>query len=99
MASTPVKINTVVERGVNDDEIVAMVEFARRNGYSIRFIEYMDVGNVNQWGLERWSRKMRSLPSSASRSRSKKRAGRAAAHRQSTIASVMEAPASGLSHP
>jgi cyclic pyranopterin phosphate synthase len=49
----PVKINTVVERGVNDDEIVAMVEFARRNGYSIRFIEYMDVGNVNQWGLEK----------------------------------------------
>jgi cyclic pyranopterin phosphate synthase len=49
----PVKINTVVERGVNDDEIVAMVEFARRNGYPIRFIEYMDVGNVNQWGLEK----------------------------------------------
>ena len=49
----PVKINTVVERGVNDDEIVTMVEFARRNGYSIRFIEYMDVGNVNQWGLEK----------------------------------------------
>jgi cyclic pyranopterin phosphate synthase len=49
----PVKINTVVERGVNDDEIVSMVEFARRNGFAIRFIEYMDVGNVNQWGLEK----------------------------------------------
>jgi len=49
----PVKINTVVERGVNDDEIVSMVEFARRNGFAIRFIEYMDVGNVNQWCLEK----------------------------------------------
>ena len=49
----PVKINTVVERGVNDDEIVPLVEFARRNSYSIRFIEYMDVGNVNQWHLEK----------------------------------------------
>ncbi len=49
----PVKINTVVERGVNDDEIVALVEFARRHGFAIRFIEYMDVGNVNRWGLEK----------------------------------------------
>jgi cyclic pyranopterin phosphate synthase len=49
----PVKINTVVERGVNDDEIVPMVEFARRNGFAVRFIEYMDVGNVNQWRLEK----------------------------------------------
>src|SRR5512135_1118312 len=49
----PVKINTVVERGVNDDEIVALIEFARRHGFAIRFIEYMDVGNVNRWGLEK----------------------------------------------
>jgi GTP 3',8-cyclase len=49
----PIKINTVVERGVNDDEIVAIVEFARRHGFATRFIEYMDVGNVNQWGLEK----------------------------------------------
>jgi cyclic pyranopterin phosphate synthase len=45
----PVRINTVVERGVNDDEIVPLIEFARSNGYSIRFIEFMDVGNVNNW--------------------------------------------------
>ena len=49
----PVKINTVLERGVNDDEILAMVEFARRNGFAIRFIEYMDAGNANQWGMEK----------------------------------------------
>jgi cyclic pyranopterin phosphate synthase len=45
----PIKINAVVERGVNDDEILDLVEFGRRNGFAVRFIEYMDVGNVNQW--------------------------------------------------
>ncbi|NWG13760.1 MAG: GTP 3',8-cyclase MoaA [Acidobacteria bacterium] len=49
----PVKINTVVERGLNDDEIIPMVEFARRNGFPIRFIEYMDVGNANDWRMEK----------------------------------------------
>ncbi|MBA3269883.1 MAG: radical SAM protein, partial [Acidobacteria bacterium] len=38
------KIDTVVIRGVNDDEIVAMVEFAKPRGAEVRFIEYMDVG-------------------------------------------------------
>ena len=45
----PIKINTVVERGVNDHEIPQLVDFARSEGFEIRFIEYMDVGNVNQW--------------------------------------------------
>ncbi len=45
----PIKINAVIERGVNDDEILALVEFARRNGFAVRFIEYMDVGNSNDW--------------------------------------------------
>jgi cyclic pyranopterin phosphate synthase len=49
----PIKINMVVERGVNDDEIVPMVEFCRRRGLALRFIEYMDVGNVNAWRLEK----------------------------------------------
>ena len=44
-----VKINTVVERGVNDDEILDLVEFSRMNRFPIRFIEYMDVGNSNDW--------------------------------------------------
>jgi len=45
----PIKLNTVVERGVNDDDVFDLVEFARENGFSIRFIEYMDVGNSNNW--------------------------------------------------
>ncbi len=45
----PIKINTVIQRGVNDDEIVTLSKFACGNGFSIRFIEFMDVGNVNGW--------------------------------------------------
>ena len=50
---TPVKINSVIIRGTNEDEIVDLVEFSRQNGLQIRFIEYMDVGNANQWSLEK----------------------------------------------
>ena len=49
----PIKINAVVERGVNDDEIIDLVEFSRDNGFAMRFIEYMDVGNANQWTSEK----------------------------------------------
>lgn len=49
----PVKINTVIERGVNDNEILEMVEFCRVNGFAIRFIEYMDAGNANNWASEK----------------------------------------------
>ena len=49
----PIKINSVIERGINEDDILDMVEFSRRNGYWIRFIEYMDVGNSNNWVSER----------------------------------------------
>ena len=49
----PIKINAVIEKGVNDDEILELVEFAREHGFGIRFIEYMDVGNANQWASER----------------------------------------------
>jgi GTP 3',8-cyclase len=45
----PIKINVVVERGVNDDDIIPLAEFARKHGFHIRFIEYMDVGNSNNW--------------------------------------------------
>jgi cyclic pyranopterin phosphate synthase len=46
---SPIKINTVIERGVNDDEILDLVAFAREHEFSIRFIEFMDVGNANEW--------------------------------------------------
>jgi cyclic pyranopterin phosphate synthase len=50
---SPLKINAVIERGVNDNEIIPLVEFAREHGFSMRFIEYMDVGNANNWISER----------------------------------------------
>jgi len=49
----PIKINAVVERGVNDDDILPLVEFAREQGFAVRFIEYMDVGNANHWQSEK----------------------------------------------
>lgn len=49
----PIKLNAVIERGVNDREIPDLVEFARARGCEIRFIEYMDVGNANRWTSEK----------------------------------------------
>jgi cyclic pyranopterin phosphate synthase len=46
---SPIKIDTVVMRGVNDDEIVEMLEFGRSKGAEVRFIEYMDVGGATRW--------------------------------------------------
>nr|XP_061800904.1 GTP 3',8-cyclase-like [Nerophis lumbriciformis] len=48
----PVKLNVVAVRGTNDHEIVELARFARQGGYVVRFIEYMDVGTVNQWDPE-----------------------------------------------
>lgn len=50
---SPIKINAVIERGVNDGDILSLVEFSRENGFPIRFIEYMDVGNSNNWTSEK----------------------------------------------
>jgi cyclic pyranopterin phosphate synthase len=49
----PIKINAVVIRGANEDEILDLVDFAGTNGFEMRFIEYMDVGNANAWSLEK----------------------------------------------
>jgi cyclic pyranopterin phosphate synthase len=46
---SPLKIDSVVVRGVNDDEIVALVEYGRGLGAEVRFIEYMDVGGATRW--------------------------------------------------
>ena len=46
-----VKLDTVVIRGVNDDELVPLIEFGRRVGAEVRFIEYMDVGGATRWTL------------------------------------------------
>ncbi len=49
---TPIKINMVVKRGVNDASIVPMARYFRGSGHILRFIEYMDVGHTNGWRLD-----------------------------------------------
>ena len=51
-AGLRVKVNAVVKRGANDDGIVALAEQFRGTGHTLRFIEYMDVGNTNGWRLD-----------------------------------------------
>ncbi len=51
-AGLPVKVNCVVKRGVNDDEVVEIAERFRGTGHALRFIEYMDVGRTNGWRLD-----------------------------------------------
>ncbi len=46
-----IKINAVVQKGVNDEGAVALAEHFRGTGCIVRFIEYMDAGNRNHWGL------------------------------------------------
>jgi len=46
------KLNTVVVRGFNDDEIADLLEFARAQNAELRFIEYMDVGGATHWTAE-----------------------------------------------
>lgn len=46
---TPIKINTVVKRHVNDHTIVDLAKYFKGSGHILRFIEYMDVGNLNEW--------------------------------------------------
>jgi cyclic pyranopterin phosphate synthase len=47
------KLDTVVIRGVNDDELISILEFGRTLGAEVRFIEYMDVGGATHWSVER----------------------------------------------
>ena len=46
------KVNMVVQKGVNDHEILPMADAFRDTGDTLRFIEFMDVGNANQWKLD-----------------------------------------------
>jgi GTP 3',8-cyclase len=48
----PIKINCVVQRGVNDHTIVNLARWAKDKGYILRFIEYMDVGTKNGWKMD-----------------------------------------------
>ena len=49
---TPIKINAVVQRGVNDHTTVDLARYFKGTGHIVRFIEYMDVGNRNGWKLD-----------------------------------------------
>ena len=50
---TPIKINVVVKRGVNEQSIVPIARYFKDLGHIVRFIEFMDVGNTNAWSLEK----------------------------------------------
>jgi cyclic pyranopterin phosphate synthase len=50
---TGLKLDTVVMRDVNDDELVDLIEFGRRADAEVRFIEYMDVGGATHWSMDR----------------------------------------------
>ncbi len=52
-APSALKIDAVIIRGVNDDELVELMEFGRSLGAEVRFIEYMDVGGATQWSPTR----------------------------------------------
>jgi len=47
----PIKINMVVKKGVNDQDIVAMARHFKGSGHIVRFIEFMDVGSSNGWRM------------------------------------------------
>ena len=47
------KLDSVILRGTNEDELVPLIEFAQRHAAELRFIEYMDVGGATQWTMER----------------------------------------------
>ena len=49
---SPVKINMVVKRGVNEESVLPMARFFRGTGHILRFIEYMDVGHTNGWRMD-----------------------------------------------
>ena len=49
---TPIKVNMVVKRGLNESSILPMARFFREKGYILRFIEYMDVGHTNGWRMD-----------------------------------------------
>ena len=51
-AGLPVKVNTVLKRGMNESEILPLAEFFRGKGVILRFIEYMDAGTANGWRMD-----------------------------------------------
>lgn len=50
---SPVKLNAVIERGMNDDEIVSLATFGRDTGVEVRFIEFMPLDASEEWGMKK----------------------------------------------
>ena len=48
----PIKVNAVVQKGVNDHTIVDLAGYFKGTGHIVRFIEFMDVGNLNRWKMD-----------------------------------------------
>jgi len=48
----PIKVNTVIRRGWNEDQVLPLLDRFRGTGHTVRFIEYMDVGTTNRWHRE-----------------------------------------------
>ena len=48
----PIKVNVVVQKGVNDHTVIDLLEFFRGTGHIVRLIEFMDVGNRNGWRMD-----------------------------------------------
>jgi cyclic pyranopterin phosphate synthase len=53
VGSKGLKLDTVVMRGTNEDELVDLIEYGKRVGAQVRFIEYMDVGGATQWSMDK----------------------------------------------
>jgi cyclic pyranopterin phosphate synthase len=60
----PIKVNMVVKRGVNDQQVVDMARHFRGSGHIVRFIEYMDVGSTNGWRMDDVVPRRKSWPAS-----------------------------------
>ncbi|RLY49897.1 GTP 3',8-cyclase MoaA, partial [Staphylococcus epidermidis] len=48
-----VKVNVVIQKGVNDDQIIPMIDYFKNKNIEVRFIEFMDVGNDNGWNFNK----------------------------------------------
>lgn len=51
-AGLEVKVNMVVKKGMNDDQVLKMASYCKERGISLRFIEFMDVGSTNGWNFD-----------------------------------------------
>ena len=57
----PIKVNAVIRRGWNEDQILPLLERFRGTGHTVRFIEYMDVGTTNDWKRDEVDQKLNQI--------------------------------------